>query len=64
MIAIILVFIDRYNFGDCIRYFSEMNTLSLILNIITTVLLIVSVIATIFSGYDYLKKGKDLFKDA
>lgn len=64
MIAIILVFIDRYNFGDYIRYFSEMNTLSLILNIITTVLLIVSVIATIFSGYDYLKKGKDLFKDA
>lgn len=64
MIAIILVFIDRYNFGDCIRYFSEMNTLSLILNIVTTVLLIVSVIATIFSGYDYLKKGKDLFKDA
>ena len=64
MIAIILVFIDRYNFGDCIRYFAEMNTLSLILDIITTVLLIVSVIATIFSGYDYLKKGKDLFKDA
>ena len=76
MIAIILVFLDKYSFGDfLIRAKTEqealassvqiyMSTGSYILNIITTTLLVVSVIATIFSGYDYLKNGKDLFKDA
>ena len=32
-------------------------------NVITTVLLTISVIATIFSGYNYLKDGKELFKE-
>lgn len=66
MIAIILVFIDKNNFADCISYFGgnmELSLGALILNIITTALLTISVIATIFSGYDYLKKGKDLFKE-
>ena len=67
MIAIILVFMDKYNFADCISHFRgavELTTGSLVLNIVSTLLLSVSVIATIFSGYDYLKNGKDLFKDA
>ena len=64
MIAIILVFLDKYNFADFIRQgVMQMGTFSYTLNIITTVLLTISVIATIFSGYDYLKKGKDLFKE-
>lgn len=64
MIAIILVFLDKYNFADFIRQGAmQMGTFSYTLNIITTVLLTISVIATIFSGYDYLKKGKDLFKE-
>ena len=76
MIAIILVFLDKNNFCDfLIRAKTEqealassiqiyMSTGSYILNIITSALLVISVIATIFSGYDYLKNGKDLFKDA
>ncbi len=76
MIAIILVFFDKYNFCEFIfRAKTEaealassvqvyMSTGNYILNIITSCLLIISVIATIFSGYDYLKNGKDLLKDA
>lgn len=76
MIAIILVFVDKYNFFDFIRATTnEMQALSssfqiymsqgsIVLNAITSILMLVSVIATIFSGYDYLKNGKDLFKDA
>ena len=75
MIAIILVFIDRFNFFDFIIANTNkaealassiqvyMTTPELIFNIITSVLMLVSVVATIFSGYDYLKGGKDLFKD-
>ena len=40
-----------------------MTTPEMIFNIVTSVLMFVSVVATIFSGYDYLKGGKDLFKD-
>ena len=76
MIAIILVFLDKFNFCDfLVRAKTEeealassiqiyMGTGNYILNIITSSLLVISVIATIFSGYDYLKNGKDLFKDA
>lgn len=75
MIAIILVFIDKYNFCDFLRATTDkaqavsssfqiyMTTGELVFNIITSVIMIISVIATIFSGYDYLKNGKDLFKD-
>ena len=40
-----------------------MTTGQFIINILATVMLIVSVIATVFSGIDYLKNGKDLLKD-
>ena len=33
------------------------------MNILASIFMTVSVIATIFSGYEYLKSGKDLLKD-
>ena len=64
MIAIILIFIDSYNFFDFIQKHSEMNIFGLVLNVVTSVLMFISVIASIFSGWNYLKSGKDLLKDA
>lgn len=76
MVAIILVFADKYNFFDFVRRTSNqyealtssfkiyMTTGECILNAITSLLLVISVIATIFSGWSYLKGGKDLLKDA
>ena len=40
-----------------------MTTGELIMNILASVFMTISVIATIFSGYEYLKGGKDLLKD-
>lgn len=61
MIAIILSFVDINGFGAI--FTKQMDAFPFILNLITTILMIICVIATIFSGYDYLKGGKDLFKD-
>ena len=62
MVALVLVFVDKYSYGYFITNPIE-NIGWKVLNIITFVLLTVSVIATIFSGYDYIKGGKDLFKE-
>ena len=62
MVALILCFIDTYGYGYFINNTIE-NTMLFILNILMTVLLTISVIATIFSGWDYLKNSKDLLKD-
>ena len=61
MLALILVFIDTNRFFEFA--FNSLTGHELVLNICSSVLLLISVIATIFSGYDYLKNGKDLFKD-
>ena len=75
MIAIICCFLDSFKFGQFIfrvPNVAEMATNSaeiymttgqFIINILSTLMLVVSVIATIFSGIDYLKNGKDLLKD-
>lgn len=64
MIAIILALI---NINGTNTFFSfikgGLNPLELTINIATSVMLLISVIATIFSGWDYIKGGKDLFKD-
>ncbi len=61
MIAIILAFVDINAFGDCFR--GTLSGFPFVLNLLVTVIMIVQTIATVFSGYDYLKDGKVLLKD-
>ncbi len=75
MIAIVCCFLDKFSFGQFVfRVSSEaemminsagiyMTTGQFIINILSTIMLVVSVIATVFSGIDYLKNGKELLKD-
>ena len=62
MVALVLVFADKYSY-----FYFVGNSISsipaLVLNIITSVLMTIAIIATIFSGWDYLKNGKDMLKD-
>ena len=61
MIAIIIAFMDNNTFG---AVFSKTLTgYEFAINILTTLMMSVCVIATIFSGWDYIKNGKDLLKD-
>ena len=61
MIAIILVMFDKNSFWDCFK--GGLTGADYVINLISTILLLISVVATIFSGADYLKSGKDLLKD-
>ena len=61
MIAISLAFLDVNSFGDV--FLKELTVPAFILNLIVTILMIICTIATIFSGYEYLKGGKDILKD-
>ena len=61
MIAIILAFLDLNAFGEC--FTGNLTGFVFGLNLVVTVMMIIQTIATIFSGYEYLKEGKDLFKD-
>ena len=65
MVAIIMMFLDKYSFAAVLNSttIGTMNTFEIIFNSITSVLMFVSVIAAIFSGWDYIKGGKDLLKD-
>ncbi len=56
MIAIILAFLDLNSFGDCFTGILQGG--DLILNLIVTIMMIIQVIATIFSGIDYMKGAK------
>ena len=60
MIAIILAFVDLHAFAEC--FTGDLQGGDLILNLIVTIMMIVQVIATIFSGMDYLKNFKTLLK--
>lgn len=61
MIAIVFVLIDVYPIFSFINI--EMNIYSAIFNGIGSIMLIISVIATVFSGWDYLKNIKDFIKE-
>lgn len=61
MIAIILAFLDVNAFGECFN--GTLSGFSFVLNLIVTLMMIVQTIATVFSGYDYLKGAKELLKD-
>ena len=60
MLAIILAFLDINAFATC--FTGTISGGDFILNLIVTKLMIIQIIATIFSGYDYLKGSKKLFK--
>ena len=62
MIEIIWAFIDNNSFGAIFTN-SLTGGYEIAINSLTTLMMIVSVIATIFSGIDYLKGGKELLKD-
>jgi len=61
MLAIIVAFVDVNSFGTVFK--GTLSGIPMVINIFTTGLMIISVIATIFSGWDYIKNGKDLLKD-
>ena len=61
MVALTLMFIDASNFGAI--FTEHLEGWAFGINLLTTVLMSISIIATIFSGYDYVKNGKDLLKD-
>ena len=67
MIAIILMFLTTQPyFAFALKTKSAltyMTTGDFIINMLASIFMTISVIATIFSGYEYIKCGKDLLKD-
>lgn len=60
MIGLIVAIIDMNAYGSFIN--GGVQGFSLVLNVLSTVIITISVIATIFSGWNYIKNGKDLLK--
>ena len=60
MVAIILAFLDLNYFGAFI--YEELVGYNLVINVLSSSLMLISTIATVFSGIDYLKGSKELFK--
>ena len=61
MIAIILSFLDLNAFAVFMN--TKLTGLALAINILSSLFMFISVIATIFSGWSYIKGGKDLLKN-
>ena len=60
MLGLTIAFLDVHSFGAI--FTENLTGGAYVLNLATTLLLGISVIATIFSGIDYLKGSKKLFK--
>ena len=60
MLAIILAFVDLNSFGECFKGYLQGS--DFVLNLTVTIMMIIQTIATIFSGIEYLKNGKELLK--
>ena len=61
MIALISAFVDIGAFFSFIN--GGLSGVYLIINIVTSVMMLVSTIATIFSGIDYIWKGRKILSD-
>lgn len=62
MIAIVLSFLDINAFAKFLNM--KLTGYNLIINILSTFFMMASVIATIFSGWTYMKNAKKMFKDS
>jgi len=61
MLALAIALVDVNAYWQC--FSGNLTGVQFGINLVSTVLMTISVIATIFSGYDYIKSGKDLFKE-
>ena len=61
MIAIVLAFIDINKFGEIFN--GRLEGTEFVINMLVTILMSVSVVATTFSGWEYIKDGTDLLKE-
>ena len=61
MVAIVLAFIDTNKFGEIFN--GRLEGTEFVINMLVTILMSVSVVATIFSGWEYIKDGTDLLKE-
>lgn len=61
MIAIIIAFLDNNAFGKIFE--GTLTGFPLVINCFTTLMMIICVIATIFSGWEYIKDEKELLKN-
>lgn len=60
MLGLVIAFVDANAYGAI--FSGELTGTAFVVNLASTVLLSISVIATIFSGIDYLKGCKELFQ--
>lgn len=61
MLALVVAIIDINSFGAI--FTKNLDTYHFIINLFVTVMMSISVIATIISGFDYIKNGKELLLD-
>lgn len=62
MVAVILAFIDPNSYGTIFN--GSLKGYEFVINLFVTLIMSVSVVATVFSGWEYVKESKDLFKDS